>query len=250
MSNEFIHLHWKAVQRAMARVIADARGQYPARTTAQLSDFRDTIREETMTEQPYETQQKEYTELYLEHAEAIDAVHTAFKQMVDRQIEVWATRFLEQHRPQKWDSSWRCESDKYGKIYKDTWRRAEDGTTVDNWSDAAFRLEFRHRIRDEKSWKQGRVVFRTVIPKNSDEEYRRQCQETFNSYFEQMTEKTESTNIAIKGNQRTLTESTYSFDPTEGAKAYYTSLAQAFDEHVELVPLLTEIYEESYTNLL
>lgn len=245
-SEEFICLYWKDVQQVMGQVIADARGQYPVRTISQLFDFRDTIRKEIMNEQPYDTQQGEYVELYLEYTDAIDAVRTAFDQMVDRQIKEWATRFQERHRPDNWDETWSCDQGKYGELFKNTWRRDENGKPVGSWSEADFRLEFRHRVRDEQMWKEGTVIFRTVIPKNSDYEYRDRFQEVFNAHLDELSVMTESTKISIKGNRRNLTEATYSFDPTEGPGGYYTALSQAFDDHAELVPFLTEIYENAY----
>ena len=249
-SEAFVQLCWSDVQRAMDQVITDSRGQYPIRTTSQMTDFRDTIRKETMSEQPHETQQREYVELYLEHAEAIDSVRTAFDEMIDREVDEWAHQFPEHYRPKSWDETWNCGHGKYGKIYRDSWRRDEDGNLVESWSDATFRLEFRHRIRDEKSWKDGQVVFKTVIPKNSDTEYRKRCQELFNENLEELNGKTESTQISIIGNRRNLTEATYSFDPNTGPDGYYATLADAFDEHMVLVPMLTEVYEDAYTNFL
>lgn len=249
-SEKFACLNWTDVQQIMGEIIADARGQYPARTTAQLVDFRDTVREEIMSEQPYDTQQGEYVELYLQHTDAIDTVRTAFERMIDHQIEGWATRFQEHYRPDRWDETWRCDQGKYGKIFKDVWRRDENGIPVEGWSDGAFRLEFRHRIRDEQSWKEGSVVFRTVIPKNSNDEYRNRCHEVFNNNLDELNNTVEPTKIVIKGEQRTLTEATYSFDPIKGPEGYYTALSEAFDDHVILAPLLTEIYESAFTNLV
>ena len=249
-SEEFTRLYWSDVQHSIGQVIADARGQYPARTTAQLADFRDTVRKVTMSEQSYDRQQDEYVELYLEHTDAIDAVQTAFERMVDSQIEEWATRFQEQHQPDNWDDTWNCANGKYGKIYKDTWRRDENGKPVASWSEATFRLEFRHQIRKEQSWKEGNVVFRTVIPKNSDGEYRNRCQEVFNAHFDKIDAKTKSTKIATMGNRRILTEATYSYDPTKGPEGYYNTLSKAFDDHVILVPLLTEIYESAFADFV
>lgn len=249
-SEEFVRLYWKDVQQVIDQVISDARGQYPARSTSQLSDFRDTMRKETMNEQPYDTQQCEYVELYLEHTDAIDDVRMAFEEMVDRQIEEWATRFQENHRPENWDETWNCDQGKYGKLFKDAWRRDKNGKVVDGWREAKFRIEFRHRIRDQQSWKEGGVVFRTVIPKNSDSEYRNRCQKEFNTRLDEMNAMTESTKITIKGNRRILSEATYSYNPAEGPEGYYTALSEAFDDHITLVPLITEIYESAFEDLV
>lgn len=249
-SERFSRLHWRDVHTAAGRVLDDARGRYPARSTAQLSDFRDTIETETMSDHPEDTQQDRHIELYLEHTDAIDTVRTAFERMVDRQTEEWATRFLERYRPEKWDEAWNCESDKYGKLFRDEWRRDENGTPVADWSSAAFRLEFRHRIRAERSWKTGTVTFRTVIPRNSDEAYRDRCRTVFNDHLEDLRATAESTSISIEGNSRVLTEATYSFEETAGPEGYYDTLADAFDEHVVLVPLLTEIYDRAYEDLI
>ena len=247
---EFSRLHWRDVQATIGAFLQQDRGQYPSKSTAQLADFRDTLREETMTDRPFDTQQAEFVELYLTHQDAIDPVHRAFDRMVETQTEEWATQFQEQYLPESWDCSWNCGADKYGKIYKDEWRIDENGKQVKGWSDAAFRLEFRHDIRKESSWKKGEARFRTDIPKNSDEAYRDRCQSVFNSYRDELRATIDSSKIAIKGNKRVLTEATYSFDPTRGPDGYYTALRGAFEEHIILVPQLTEIFEETYMTLL
>ena len=247
---EFSRLHWRDVQAMIGAFLQQDRGQYPSRSTAQLADFRDTLREETMTDRPFDTQQTEFVELYLTHQDAIDTVHRAFNRMVETQTDEWATQFQEQYLPESWDDSWNCAPDKYGKIYKDEWRIGENGKQVEGWSDAAFRLEFRHDIRKESSWKKGEVRFRTDVPKNSDEAYRDRCQSVFNAHRDEVRATIDSSKIAVKGNKRVLTEATYSFDPTRGTDGYYTALREAFEEHVSLVPRLTEIFEETYMTLL
>lgn len=249
-SDKFCRLYWRDVQAAIGRFLQNDRGQYPARSTAQLADFQDTIREETMSERPYDTQQQEYVELYLDHQDEIDTVRRAFERMVETQTDEWATRFQEHNTPDSWDKTWNCASDKYGKIYKDEWRRDENGEPVESWSEAAFRLEFRHAIRKEQSWKDGNVIFKTVIPRNSNEEYRERYHSEFNEQLNEVSAIIKSSNITVKGNQRTLMEARYSFEQTEGPEGYYLALAEAFEEHVILVPQLTEIYETAYTSLI
>ncbi|MFP9191371.1 PD-(D/E)XK nuclease family protein [Natrialbaceae archaeon A-CW1-1] len=249
-SDQFTHLFWEDVQRVLGDVLQNSHGRYPSRSTAQLSEFRDTIREETMTETPYDTQQSKHVELYLEHADAIDSVHTAFENMVDQQIDEWATRFVDQHHPPSWDTTWNAAPGKWGKIYWNNWRRNEHGDPVENWSDAAYRLEFRHHIRKHRSWRDGTVTFQTTIPSNSDDEFKTRCHTEFTTHSSDIHSVCDQLDIQVKGNKRVLTEKTYSFNPQDGPDAYYTTLKDAFEEHQPLISPLTTIYENAYTSLL
>jgi len=248
-SGSFSRIYWSDVESSMGQFLQNARGQYTARAMSQLADFRDTIRKETMSHQPYDTQQQEYVELYLEKADAIDTVRQAFDRMVQNQTDTWATRFLEHYRPESWDDTWNCPGDKYGKIFKDEWRLDKNGKEVEGWKEAAFRLEFRHSIRKARSWREGEVIFQTVIPRNSNDNYRDRCADVFNQYTASIREVT-TPNMVIKGNQRTLIEAKYSFESTDGPDGYFSTLAKAFEDHVHLTPQLTDIFEETYQGLI
>lgn len=246
----FSHIYWRDISEIIDNIFNNSRGQYPVRSSAQLSDFQCTIRDEIMNDQPYDNQQSEYVELYIENMEAIDAVRSAFGDMIDTQLDEWATRFQEQYQPDSWNESWNCSSEKYGKIYKDEWRRDKNGNIVSDWSEAALRLEFRHQIRKERSWKEGEVIFEAVIPKNSNDTYRNHYHELFLESVEDLQTTTESTNITIKGNSRTLTRTAYSFEPSEGPEGYYESLSEAFEEHMILVPVLSDIFDATRRDIV
>lgn len=244
-SDRFARLYWSDVQDAIGTLRNEARGRYPTRSVAQLADFQDTIRDVAMNDQPYDDQQAAFVELYLQNVEAIDTVRGAFDEMIAQQIEGWATQFRERYRPDNWDDSWNCDPDKYGKIYRDEWWRDENGDEVQDWSAAEYRLEFRHHVRKEQSWKDGEVRFKAVIPRNSDDEFRERCSDLFSESLEELTERSKSTQISIVGDSRTLTSATYSFDPSDGPEGYYIALSEAFEEHTVLVPLLTSIFEQA-----
>lgn len=243
-SDLFTHVYWSDIQKLIGELLQNSHGRYPTRTTAQLTEFRDTIHDETMTRTPYDTQQAQHINLYLEHSDAIDTVREAFEDMVEQQIGEWATRFVEDYRPETWDGTWKAASGKYGKLYKTSWRRNEHGEPVESWRDAAYRLEFRHQIRKHQSWKTGTVTFRTRIPKNADDEYRSHMQKVFNNNLDAFDDICNERTITIKGNRRVLTEKTYSFDQQNGPDAYYEALRTAFDDHHPLSEPLTRLFED------
>jgi len=249
-SESFERMGWKTIRDLIEDLLRGGKGRYPARTTAQLTDFSDTIRKQIMNDDPYDEQEAEYLELYLKHAEAIDTVQGAFEKMIDREIDRWAGVLRDEYRPSEWTDHWTCESGKYGKIYKSAWRLDEGGEPTSSWSDAAYRLEFRHEIRKERSWKEGTVTLHTHVPHNSNDEYRDLFQKHATARLDDLQDVASDTRISVTGNKVNLTEATYSYDPTEGPAGYYRTLSDAFDEHTVLVPLLSGLLETTVDQLL
>ena len=90
-ADEFVHVSWTWVATVLQSFIEDSRGAYPARTTAQIQDFIDTIRSElTMTE--YEENEAEKAELYFQYYDEIADVQRAFEKQWKTFTENWGTR--------------------------------------------------------------------------------------------------------------------------------------------------------------
>lgn len=87
-ADEFVRMSWEWVASELQSFLVEDHGAYPARTTAQLEDFIDTIRTElTMTE--YQENQQEKVELYVEHYDEIAEVEHAFDERWERFTETW-----------------------------------------------------------------------------------------------------------------------------------------------------------------
>lgn len=120
-SDEFISLSWQWLVGELQSFLSASYGEYPARTTAQLTDFIDTIRSElTMTE--HQANQREKVALALEHYEAITDVLDELEKYIENLQRTWPDWFLEEN-PQGWDENWHTvETDtSYAKIYRDEW---------------------------------------------------------------------------------------------------------------------------------
>lgn len=93
-ADEFVHVSWEWVASELQSFLAESYGEYPARTTAQLSDFTDTMRNElTMTE--YQENQQEKVNLYIDHYDEISEVQTAFEERWVDFTQNWGTQLAQ-----------------------------------------------------------------------------------------------------------------------------------------------------------
>lgn len=93
-ASEFIHVSWEWVASKLQSCVAESHGEYPARTTAQLNDFVDTIKSELqMTE--YQENRLEKAKLYIEHYDEITAVQEAFDDQWETFTTNWGTKLTE-----------------------------------------------------------------------------------------------------------------------------------------------------------
>lgn len=94
VADEFQPVSWEWVASVIRSFLEASRGAYPARTTAQLDDFADTIRSElTMTN--YQENQREKAELYLDYYDEIAAVQNAFDERWASFASNWGTKLAE-----------------------------------------------------------------------------------------------------------------------------------------------------------
>jgi hypothetical protein len=243
----FLDVGWTAMVDVFDAVIAEARGSATERGTAQLRDFRDAVRAEvSMTHQKYTERQREKMALYLEHYDEIAAAERAFEAIHQRERDRWARRFCEEFAPAAWSDEWNCDPSKYGLIYRDGWRLDADGTPVDDVDEAAVRLEFQHFVRRKQTFTDGSLRFRVFTSRHGSAEHRRAVKELTNGgYYDELASIRERYGIEHVRGKKTHAEKHYSFDPQRGPVAFYETLATAFDEFVDLAPVLTEIHERA-----
>lgn len=93
-ADEFVHVTWEWVADQLQRFFTDSHGTYPAATTAQLSDFVNTIeRELHMTE--YEQNQRDRAKLYIEYYDEIETARQAFEREWEAFAGSWGDRLAQ-----------------------------------------------------------------------------------------------------------------------------------------------------------
>ena len=128
-SDEFTAISWSHVVDHLENVLRNASGQYPAKSTAQLSDYLDTIKRKlNMTSN--DTISKE-TELYIEYDDLIDRLKNAYesdKKKLFRDLE--DAFFVESDVDRE---NWQVNNRRSGyiKFYKESWQNLENGTSIE-----------------------------------------------------------------------------------------------------------------------
>jgi hypothetical protein len=174
-ADAFVKLTWEWIASELQSFLAASQGGYPARTTAQLADFIDTIRTElTMTE--YRESQEEKAELYLEYFDAIEEARAAFERNWEAFQDDWGERLVETldaaevrdapelggahiaielpespRGPERWIFR-QGQSDWAGLIKEGWWRRKEDGSVVHRIEESSdeYRLSVCHRLSQNR----------------------------------------------------------------------------------------------------
>ena len=127
-SNDFVPISWQHIVDHLAAVLRDGHGQYPAKSSAQLADYLDTIKRElNMTDLNGISTE---TVLYTDHHEMIDRLKNAYesdKQQLFRELK---TAFLAAaDNPDDWIVNTRGSN--YINIYKDTWQNLDTGSSIE-----------------------------------------------------------------------------------------------------------------------
>ncbi len=93
-AEEFVPVSWEWIAAQIESFLAESYGKHPARTTAQLNEFVDTIqRELTMTE--YQENQREKAKLYFEYYDEIAEAQDAFEKQWDWFATNWGNQLVE-----------------------------------------------------------------------------------------------------------------------------------------------------------
>lgn len=94
-ADEFVHVSWEWLVGELQAFLMQSFDEYPARTTAQLKEFVDTVRSElTMTE--YEENQQEMVELFIENYDVITELENAFDEEWESFEGEWGTRLAQE----------------------------------------------------------------------------------------------------------------------------------------------------------
>jgi len=242
-AEQFANVTWRQVKEWLAPLLHNSRGRYPMRTTAQLSDFLDTIQQD-MTEDRHLRTERKKMELYFEHLDAIREAKDGLETIWEHERENWRRRFLEDYLPDTWSEEWHCNPNVYGHFYHSKWRRGE-GLKL---PDGQVRMHFVHLIRDLESFEEGKLTVQLRWPGNQNR-YKDRFTELFVSdrFADEIGpalgeyDVTKAPNIS-RNNPR-LTEKIYDVDRSGLPESYYETLSTAVKEHQQLAPTINKVLD-------
>lgn len=244
----FQTITWAQIRDWLTPLVHEASGRYPARTTAQLQDFLDTIKQD-MTDDPHQRAERKKMQLFFEHEAAIRQAEAAIETVHKYERDNWHRRFLDEYRPDTWSTEWQCNSNQYGQIYHTSWRKPD---ALEN-PDASIKLQFVHLIRDIESFTDGQLTMQLRWPGESA--YRERFKELFDSeqYADQLDPLLEEYDIRKRAdysyaNPR-FTEKRYSVRKPDLPDSYYETLSVAVEEHQQLEPVITEMLDQAITDV-
>ncbi|MFB6178267.1 MAG: PD-(D/E)XK nuclease family protein [Halorientalis sp.] len=245
---EFRNLTWTQIREWLTPLVTTTRGRYPTRTTAQLTDFLETIHH-GMTEDDHLSAEREKMQLYFNHEEAIRQARKGLETVHDHEKQNWRRRFIADYLPETWNEGWHCNSNVYGQIYHSTWRQ-DDGLDID---DAQVRMHFVHLIRNLDSFEDGKLTIQLRWPGESA--YRERFKELFVSdkvavdLDPHLAEHDINKRADYSYNNPRFTEKVYPVVKTDLPESYYETLTQAVSEHLTLGQVINEILETAIADV-
>lgn len=241
-ADEFVSVTWRQVREWLEPLVLNNQGRYPARTTAQLTDFLDTIQQD-MTQDEYMQTAQEKMRLYFNHEDAIREAEQALDTVYDYEVSNWRQRFRKHYLPENWGPNWHSNSNRYGQIYHTKWRQDDDLAI----SGADIEMHFVHLIRNKNSFEEGQLTMQLRWPGES--RYRERFKQLFVSgrFGERLDSRLAEHNIEKKAdytfNNPRFIEKVYPVVKSELPESYYETLQQAAKEHLEVAPVINEILD-------
>lgn len=252
VSSNFVDLTWYDIVSVFDDVLSSIKRQYTERGIAQLRDFRDSIYNEiTMSNKKIDGSQREKAALYVDYYNEISEAKDAYDKIHKRENKRWHQLFLEKYKPDSWTESWNCDPGRGGYIYKDGWRLDADGNPVTDQDQADFHLEFQHFLSWKPIFADEQMRFRSYISKDANKAYRNEFKRLCNTeYYNKLIETVDPYGIEHVTGKKTHTNKHYPFDGTQLPESFYETLADAFNEHIEVALILTEIHEQAVDTVL
>lgn len=128
-STEFVELSWRAVVDELETVLDTGHGRYPAKSTAQLADFIDTIKRELNMDE-FDSISEE-TALYAEYSSTINRVVEQFEKDRDRILAAIVSGFFDRSvcNRDEWMVNQRPST--YVNLSKPGWDQLEGGVIIE-----------------------------------------------------------------------------------------------------------------------
>jgi hypothetical protein len=249
--------------------------EYPARTTAQLKDFIDTIRSElTMTE--YQENQNEMVELYVENYGVISDLEAAFEEEWSEFEETWGTRLaqplngaellddpdvpdeyaaveLEMATGERRQWTFRQGTSDWAWLFpRAWWRKVDEDRPVSDAIKPNARVGFLHRLernREDAVRDQTLVVYVRNAP-SGHENFYNGFADRFSNTQSEISDAIKGTNFTITGNKSNVLRAEYEIGVDrhdDFFEAYLDALVRAVKEGVlsnpELIETIDRLYE-------
>jgi hypothetical protein len=276
-ADEFTPVSWEWIRSQLQAFVETSYGGYPARTTAQLQDFIDTIERELHMTQ-YQENQQEKAKLYFEHYEEISEAKNAFEAQWETFADNWATQLVEHMEVGKLaefsalrdsdvaldvpvtgedDERWvfqQGNSDWAG-LYKSAWWRRKDDFSriyaqIDN---DGVRITFYHRLEKnrEQAIKDSTLELTLTHGTGNGKEFKSTFRDNLTTNIK-ASDAPISSAVSVGGRRTTPLTASYNI-PTEEYNdffdAYIAALTDAFHDLVidnrEVIEAIDEAFEES-----
>lgn len=276
-ANEFVHISWRWVASQLQSFLADSYAEYPARTTAQLKDFVDTIRSElTMTD--YQANQQEKVELYVDYYDEIAEIEAAFDDEWTDFTRSWGTQLArtldgadlvedanvpgeyaavdlttDAGEQRRWTFR-QGESDWSWLFPTEWWTKLDEGRPIADPEKPNGRVGFLHRLdwHRHDALRDHTLVFYVRNAPSGHDEFYHNFADRFDEASAAIAAAIEETNFTITGNRSNVLRAEY--DITVDARtgffdAYIDALARGLDEGIvanqDLIDTLDRIYEQT-----
>lgn len=241
-ADEFVDVTWHQIREWFEPLLFNNQGRYPTRTTAQLTDFLDTIQQDMTQDEHIQTAQ-EKMQLYFDHEDAIREAEEGLNTVYEYEVQNWRRRFVEGYLPDNWGEEWHTNPNQYGQIYHTKWRQ-DGGLAVDN---TEIKLHFVHLIRNKDSFTDGKLTFQLRMPNGGP--YRKRFEKLFIS--EQFSNELDpllgrydiDKGPGMDYSNPRLTGKTYPVVKSGLPESYYETLQQATREHIEVATVINDILD-------
>jgi len=254
-AEEFNNIYWHHLVDAFREVLWESRGKYPNRSVSQLDDFLTTVADITnMTDDKYTEIQREKVQLLGDYWDDITELFEAAEKLRKQSIDTWPEEFASRvEESGLWGDEWHIREDEYGCLFRDGWCLDDEQQPVTDHNktrgNSGHRLHFIHLIRNESSFREGKLSFILRSPTNND--LRDEFNRLFNSGARQDRLKPllDERDIQNQGYQRDYTEKIYDVDQSGLPGTYFDTLVTAFEEHLAVAEVVDEIHQEALSNI-
>jgi regulator of replication initiation timing len=129
ISDLFVSISWRQIISELENIQREGQGQYPAKSTAQLADYIDTIKRELNMTDTNEI--SEETRLYIEHHDLVDRLRDSFKDERKSLYRQLKRAFFDESDidPDHWQVN--NSPKRYINFYKESWRSLDTGTSFE-----------------------------------------------------------------------------------------------------------------------
>lgn len=273
-ADKFVHVSWEWLAAELQSFLVESYDEYPARTTAQLKDFIDTIRSElTMTD--YQENQQEMVELYIENYDMISDIEAAFEEEWAEFEETWGTRLaqtldaaeliddpdvpeeyaaveLDMVSGERRQWTFRQGTSDWAWLFpREWWRKLDNDRPISNTSKPNARVGFLHRLEknQEEAVRDHTLVTYVRNAPSGHKDFYNGFADRFVDARPEIEAAIEGTSFTMTGNKSNVLRGEYEImvaDQDDFFEAYVGALGHAFNDSVVSNPELIETIDRLY----